>query len=176
VAWASVGCAGASPAEGSNVHRYTLDTSQYQAPNEPASLPIANENLALSLDAQSAVLTEAAPGPLDKVYTRQFCDAGQLPTEIPNWASARLADVPPVHLTHVSITLESGGNDLLRTPTFSVRSSDGSWSGCVPASSQSKLETTATFSLTLDDAAATAVAIFPDTYARVLHLDYTTLD
>lgn len=157
------------------MHRYTLDTSQYQAPNEPASLPIANENLALSLDAQSAVLTEATPGPLDKVYTRSFCDAGELPSEIPNWASARLADVPPVHLTRVSITLKSDGNDLVRAPTFSVRS-DGNWSGCVPSSSQAKLETTATFSLTLDVPAATAVAIFPDTYARVLQLDYTTLD
>src|ERR1043165_5194751 len=93
VVWAPWGCAGASPAEGSTVHRYTLDTSQYLAPNAPPSLPVANENLALALDAKSAVLTETAPGPLDKVYTRQFCDAGQTPTDIPNWDSVRLADV-----------------------------------------------------------------------------------
>jgi len=175
-AWAAVGCAGSDPAQGSTVHRYSLDTSQYLAPNAPPSLPLTNENLAVALDAKSAVLTEDAPGPISKVYSRSFCDAGQTPLELASWDRLQLPEVPPVHLTKVSITLESDGNDLRRTPTFSVRSSDGSWSGCVPASSQAKLETTATFSLAVDAAAATAVAIFPETYSRVLHIDYTTHD
>jgi hypothetical protein len=121
-------------------------------------------------------LTADAPGALDTVYTRSYCNAGQLPTELPAWGSAQISDVPPVHLTQVSVTLVDDGNDLALVPAFSILSSDRAWSGCVVAPSVAENGAARTASLRVDAASATAVAIFPDTYAHILRIDYTTHD
>ena len=173
----TVGCAGSSGAGDGETgeHHYSLDTSQYYAPNDPPSLHIANENLALPLEAQSATLTEAMPGSLSKIYTRRYCDAGQNPSDIYNWEDAQPRDVAPVHLTKLSVTIVFDGNDLGVAPSFSVRSSDGTWSDCVVADEVTKTETRRTAALSLDTAAVTALGIFPP-FCNVLSIDYTTHD
>ncbi len=171
-----VGCAGADGKESTVEHQYTVDVSQYSAPNEPASLFIPNENLALPLEAKDLTLSEAEPGSLQQLYTRSFCSAGQLPTELPGWDTAEFLEVVPVHLTRVSITIEFDGNDLIRKPTFAVRDSQGRWTGCLEPSQVAHNATTLTASVNLDHPDAVLVGIFPDTYTRVRSLSYTTLD
>jgi hypothetical protein len=179
VAALAVGCAGSSGAGDGETgeHHYTLDTSHYYGPNEPSSLRTANENLLLPLEAKSATLTEAMPGSLDKVYTRRYCDAGENPSEFGNWERVQQPrDVAAVHLTKVSVTVVFDGNDLGVIPSFSVRSSDGTWSDCVVADEVTKTETRRTAALSLDAADATALGIFPAIYTNVLSIDYTTRD
>ena len=72
----AVGCGG-SDDESTGRHRYTVDVSRYSAPNDPPMLFIPNENLALPLEAKDLSLTEAAPGSLQAVYSRSYCEAGQ---------------------------------------------------------------------------------------------------
>jgi hypothetical protein len=171
-----VGCAGAPDAESTNEHRYTVDVSQYAAPNEPPSLFIPNQNLALPLEAKDLTLTESEPGSLAPIYSRSFCEAGQTPPELPGWDTARLLDVPPVHLTAVSITIAFDGNDLTRKPSFAVRDSAGHWSSCAPATQVATNRDTLTATLAVDAANATHVGIFPDTYTYVQSISYSTRD
>jgi hypothetical protein len=171
----AVGCDGTeeSPLD---QHRYTVDVSHYAASNEPPSLFIPNENLALPLEAKDLSLTEANPGALQAVYTRSYCEAGHLPTELPSWDDVELMAVTPVHLTSVRITIAFDGNDLIRKPSFSVRSAGGTWSSCTVATDIAKDATSLTASLPVDVADATDVAIFPDTYTYVHEISYTTRD
>ena len=170
------GCSGTPDAGDPAEHHYTIDLSQYSAPSDPPSLFVANQNLALPLEARDQTLTADAPGSLDAVYTRSYCNAGQLPTELPAWGSAEISDVPPVHLTQLSVTLVDDGNDLAAVPSFSIRSANGTWSACVVAPAVAENGVARTASLRVDAATATAAAIFPATYAHVLRIDYTTHD
>jgi hypothetical protein len=174
----TLGCGGASSSDdGMTVeHRYSLDTSKYYPTHDDMTLFIANENLTLPLDGASATLTEAMPGSLERVYTRRYCDPGQLPSDIPNFESAHIPAVPSVHLTKVSVSFLNDGNDLATTPSFSVRSSDGSWSACVVADHVAAVGMTRSASLGVDVTDANAVAIFPSIYANIFSIDYTTHD
>jgi hypothetical protein len=176
VSLVAAGCSGTPDEPNTGEHHYTIDLSQYSALADPPSLFVANENLALPLEARSQKLTADSPGSLDTVYTRSYCGAGQLPIELPAWGSAQIADVPAVHLTQVSVTLVDDGNDLTRIPSFSIRSQDGTWSGCTVAPSLAENGAARTASLHVDVPAATALAIFPDTYAHIVRIDYTTRD
>jgi len=171
-----VGCSGAPEREPTSEHRYTVDVSQYSAPNEPASLFIPNKNLALPLEAKSLTLTEAEPGSLQSIYSRSYCEVGQTPPELPGWDTAQLLDVPPVHLTAVSITTAFDGNDITRKPSFALRDSAGHWSGCEPSTQFAVNNKTLTATLLVDAADATHVAFFPDTYTYVQSITYTTRD
>jgi len=170
------GCGGAQDAESTSEHGYTVDLSQYAAPNEPSSLFIPNQNLALPLEAKNLTLTEAQPGSLQAIYSRSYCEVGQTPAELPGWDTAQLLDVPPVHLTAVSITIAFDGNDLTRKPSFALRDSRGAWSRCAPASQVATNRNTLTATLAVDAVDATHVGIFPDTYTYVQRIGYTTRD
>ena len=168
------GCEGAEVKESLVEHRYTVDVSAYAAPNEPAGLFLANQNLALPLEAKDLTLTEANPGSLETVYSRSFCEVGQLPTDLPGWDNAMFLEVSPVRLKAVSITIAFNGNDLIRKPTFAVRDAAGHWSACSAATQVASNATTLTATLATDHPDATLVAIFPDTYTSVHNLRYTT--
>jgi hypothetical protein len=168
----AAGCGG-SDEESTSLHRYTIDVSQYAAPNEPLFIP--NDNLALPLEAKDLSLTEAEPGSLRSIYTRSYCEVGQRPSELPGWDNVELMQVAPVHLTSVRITLAFDGNDLLRKPTFSVRSG-GAWSSCSLATEVANYSDLLTATLRVDVAHATDVAIFPDTNTYVHQISYTTRD
>jgi hypothetical protein len=170
----AVGCGGSNE-DLTGTHRYTVDVSRYVADNEPPSLFIPNQNLALPLEAKDLSLTDADPGSLQTVYTRSYCEIGHLPSELPGWDDVDLMQVAPVHLTSVRITVAFDGNDLIKKPTFSVRSA-GAWSGCRLATDIAKNSTSLTAALSVDVADATDVAIFPDTYTYVHEISYTTLD
>lgn len=176
LAWPfSLGCGGAGDDDSTTTHRYTVDVSHY-ASNDPPGLFIPNENLALPLEAKNLTLTESEPGSLQSIYSRSYCEAGQTPPELPGWDTAQLLDVPPVHLTAVSITIAFDGNDLLRKPSFSVRDSAKNWSGCVPATQVATNSRTLTATLAIDATDATLVAIFPETYPYVQSISYSTRD
>lgn len=168
------GCEGAQVQESLVEHRYTVDVSQYAAPNEPAGLFLANQNIALPLEAKDLTLTEARPGALETVYSRSFCEVGQMPTDLPGWDSAEFLEVAPVHLTAVSITIAFDGNDLLRKPNFAVRNGAGQWSQCSAPTQVGHNATILTATLAVDHPDATVVAIFPDTYTSVQNIRYTT--
>jgi hypothetical protein len=170
----AVGCGG-SQEDSPGLHRYTVDVSQYTAPNEPPSLFIPSSNLALPLEAKDLSLTDANPGSLQAVYTRSYCEAGHVPTELAGWDNVELMEVTPVHLTSVRITIAFDGNDLVKKPSFSVRSA-GTWSSCTVATDVAKNSTSLTATLPVDVADATDVAIFPDTYTYVHEISYTTRD
>lgn len=172
----ALGCADAADTDSPGEHTYTVDVSQYAAPNEPPSLFVPNQNLALPLEAKNLTLTESAPGSLQPIYSRAYCEAGQNPLELSGWDTAELLRVSPVHLTSVSITVAFDGNDLTRKPTFALRDSAGTWSTCAPASQFAVNNKTLTATLVVDASDATHVGIFPDTYTYVQSIRYSTRD
>lgn len=170
------GCEGAEVQESLVEHRYTVDVSQYSAPNKPASLLVANKSLALPLEARNLNLSLADPGSLQALYTRSFCEVGQFPTDLPNWELTDVLQAPPVHLQAVSVTIAFDGNDLLRKPNFAVRDSAGQWSSCAEPSQVAHNATTLTATLVADHPDATVVGIFPGTYAYLQNIRYTLED
>lgn len=170
------GCEGPEHQQSLVQNRYTVDVSRYSAPNVPATLFLPNESLALPLEAKDLTLSEAAPGSLQTLYTRSFCEVGQSPTELPGWATAEFLEVAPVQLEAVSVTIAFNGNDLLRKPNFALRDSAGNWSNCMAPTAVAHNATTLTATLALEHPDATVVGIFPDAYAFVHNIRYTLDD
>ena len=171
-----ISCGSPEVEEDPNAHRYTLDASQYAASEDPPSLYVEYGALAVPLEAKDLILNNMDHDSLRWIATPSYCKAGQLPNELPRWISANLLEVPPVHLTSARITIASSGSETVLTPSFSLRTSDGSWLPCKVAPQVTRAANTLTASIAMDVADATILAIFLDAKTHIHNISYTTRD
>lgn len=158
---------------------HTLELGAYSSAEPPSPLSLSNETLVfpLATDQETWELTASSPGDLVAAYTRVGCWIDDPETWI---GQVPLREVPPVHLTEVTIEQVSDGvhthsdaTSLSGGACLTYRSCDGAWHSLLAPAAITGDAVTSTATFAVDLAGADAVGIFLPLYTNVSRITYT---